>query len=305
MPMTSLYVDIPPTRLKHLATCIQKWMNETSATYDHFLARYGAVKSYLDPEGIVAPMNRWRLLSFLNLARDNSAIRTARALRCGEAEIIAAVIGVSLEALLGLEYESTYRPLNILGSNSEIDSIMKIVEKFQKTTVEIISWAEILPPAVTPPSAIRRFAQLTGNKLPFEELANAWRARFSRLKRTWRCTHLMFLSDFRNFWDGERNIENLSGKVLEDYHRQTIRSLDERGFRLLIADDENNHTARALKFDMQDYCYVTTWDERLVQLIARSGTYFSSDRPRHTKYWRGMQEEFISVATYTGRELTG
>jgi hypothetical protein len=303
MPMTSLYLDIPPNQLKHLAVHIQKWMQETGATYDHFLDRYSKVKSRLDPRGIIAPMNRWRLLSFLNLARGSSAIRIARALRCREAEIIAAVIDVPLETLLGLEYEPTYRLLDISESDSDVNSIMQIIEKFQDKAVEMISWAEVLPPSVSIPRAIRRSPELTvhgSGQLPaFEKLATAWRDRFLTTRHGWRWTHLMFLSDFRNCVRDERYLENLSGRVSEEHYKKMIRRFNEAGVQLFIADDEQKHAARALKYDMQDYCYVTTWDESLVQLVGHHGTYFSSDRPRHAKYWRGMQQEFISLATPT------
>jgi hypothetical protein len=303
MPMTSLYLDIPPSQLKHLAMQMQKWMQKTGATYDQFLARYSEVKSRLDPLGITAPMNRWRLLSFLNLARGSSAIRVARALRCREAEIIATVIGVPLEVLLGLEYEPTYRLLNISESDADIDSAIQIIGNFQDGTCEMITWAEVLPLAVAIPHTIQKSSRRNVRRLvgvaALEKLGSIWRDRFLGTTHGWKWTHLMFLSDLRKCSSGERGLEGRSNRVREEHYKQTIRRLDRLGIQLLVADDEHNQAARALKYDMQDYCYVTTWDERLVQLIGRHGTCFSSDRPRHTKYWRGMLEEFVCLTTDT------
>jgi hypothetical protein len=311
VPTVAKYVDVSDEQMRAIAGFIRKWIDKTGVTYEEFADRYNALRKKRYAPGTVVPMDRFRVLAFLNLARESSSTRVARVLRCREADLISLVTGVPVEVLLGQESESSQRLIDATASTKDAAAFLELMRSEQAKTQELIGWAEFLPCSLETPEFMHAHHEALFSKCPedvmvWDSIGNTRRNELlsTSVKRGWLMTQLNFLSDLRKISLGENEYVSISNDVRAACLENLIGLLSDRtvNVRMLIADDESDPEARALKSDLRGHDSVVTWDEKLVILRDRFGINSFSHKLRYTKYWRGMQQEFIALAKFSDPE---
>jgi hypothetical protein len=230
--------------------------------------------------------------------------------RCGEIEVISLVIHESVEALLGLEKESTSQLLDVTATNEDAASFLELMRSCQSEIKELIGWGEFLPCSLETDAFMHAHHEglysNPGDVVTWDGIGHTRRIELLSIgsKRKWRMTHLMFLSDYKKIVYGQDEYANIPSEIRRECLHNLIRLLStpELRIRLIMADDEHDDAAQSIRFDLRNYDSVITWDEKLMILRDRLGINYYSNRPRHTKYWRGMQEEFIAAAKFSKQE---
>ncbi len=307
MPTVSKYVEVGQDQMKNIALHIDAWIKATGSSQEEFAQKYNELKDQRCPPGTVAPMHEKRVLSFLNLARGKTtASHLARVPRCREIELLAIVVGVPVEELLGHETESVRHVLKVADSSEEAAEFMALMGSRQSETAELIGLAEFLPCSLETPEFmhahhVANFRNKAGDVQIWDGIGNARRNEFLAEGRTWRVTQLNFLSDVKAIAFGEGHYRPVPAPVRKACLENLIRLLSTRrlNVRMMIADDESDDAVRALRTDISLYDSVVTWDEHLEIVRDPFGIAYYSDRKRYTKYWRGLQEEFMEMATFS------
>lgn len=308
MPTITKYVEVTEDQIKAIASYIQKWIDQTGCTHEQFADRYDEiVKSRFEP-GSVVPMNRFRVLSFLNLARGSSSTRVAKVLRCREIEVISQLISIPVEVLIGHESESTLRLINAASSHADAATFLQLMRSHQPETKELIGWAEFLPCSLTTPEFMHAhhealFPKNPGDVSVWDGIGNTRRNEFLSESggRKWRMTQLNFLSDLKRIARGEREYANVPAPMRKMCLNNLARLLSDPqlAVRMFIADDDADSDAKTLRVDLRHYDSVITWDEKLMIVRDHWGIGHYSEKLRYTKYWRGIQEEFMQLAKFS------
>jgi len=309
MPTVAAYVEIPQSQLRRVAEQVLRWIEngDRKRTATDFVNRYNKLKSRMFPGEVVPHMHRWRVGQFKNLAR-GSPSRNVRVPYCREIRVIAAVIGMPVEALLGIEDPTGRSRLDVMEGPQHAATLVGLMGKFQPETQELIAWAEFVPCSLETPAFMHAHHEALfvnpGDVMTWDGIGNTRRSELlaAGSRRAWTMTQINFLSDLRRIADGEKEYDavqpilrkecllNLAGLIIKN---------PELKIRLLVIDDINSEKAMPIKSDLAEYDSVITWDRHLMIVRDRLlGVNYYSEKPRHTGYWRGMMEELMSLATY-------
>jgi hypothetical protein len=307
MPTISKYVEVSEDQLRMIAGHIEAWIEKTGATHEEFAQKYNRLKDQRCPAGTVAPMDRHRVLSYLNLAKGKTtSTHLARVPRCREIELVAVLIGIPVEQLVGQETESVRHMLKVADSTAEAAEFQRLMSSRQAETADLIGLAEFLPCSLETPEFMHAhhnaiFRNIPGDVQVWDGIGNARRNEFLTEGRTWRFTQLNFLSDLKDIAFGGGHYKAVPPQMRKSCLKNLTRLLTTQNLnvRMLIADDENDDAVRALRADISPYDSVVTWDEHLGIVRDRFGIAHYSYRKRYTKYWRGLQEEFIEMANFS------
>ena len=306
MPTISKYVEVTQEQLRTIAAHIEAWIEKTKTTHQGFADKYNQLRQQRCRPGTVATMDRFRVLAFLNLARGKTSSRIAKVPYCQETELIAALIGIPVEELVGQESESTRHVVKVAESSAEAAAFLKLLSSRQPETRELIGLAEFLPCSLETPEFMHAhhsalFPDNPGDVMVWDGIGHARRAEVFSGRRKWRMTQLNFLSDLKAIASGDGYYKDVAASVRKSCLENLIQVLSNRDLnvRMLIANDEKDDAVRALRKDVSFYDSVITWDEQLAIVRDRFGIAYYSDRKRYTKYWRGVQEEFIDLAEFS------
>ena len=307
MPTIAAYVEIPENQLRRVAEHVLQWIKKgkPKRKVQDFVERYNTLKDRMFPGEGVPHMHRWRVLQFTNLAR-GSPSRNVSVPRCREIEIIAAVVGVTVERLLGLEGALSRTRLDVMEKQENAAALLNLMRRYQPNTQDLIAWANFLPCSLETPAFMHAHHEALfgnpGDVMTWDGIGNTRRSELlaAGARRSWAMTQINFMSDLQRIADGRAEYAD----VAPDLRRECFDNLAEivsnsaLRIKLFVIDDTNNEEVAGLKCDLSDFDSVITWDDHL--MIARDpiGINYYSDRPRHTGYWRGMLRELMALATF-------
>lgn len=311
MPTIAAYVEIQEDQLKRVAEHVLNWIKagKPKRTSEDFVERYNFLKERMFPGEGIPHMHRWRVLSFTNLARGRPA-RNVRVPYCREVQVIAAVVGTTVEAMLGLEDPTARVRLDVMDRPANAATLIQLMSKHQPRTKHLIAWAEFLPCSLETPAFMHAHHQSlfgdSGDVMIWDGIGNTRRNELLAAgeNRSWAMTQINFLSDLQRIANGGREYAGVSPRLRKECfeHLAKLVADPKLKVRLYVIDDTNDDEATAIKRDLGGFDSAITWDTHLMITRDRLGINYYSEKPRHTYGWRGMVRELMRIAKYAKRE---
>ncbi len=311
MPTIAAYVEIPENQLKRVAKHVLLWIkiSKPKRTVGDFVDRYNLLKERMFPNEGIPHMHRWRVLAFTNLAQGRPS-RNVRVPYCREISIIAAVVGTTVEAMLGLEDPGARVRLNVMEQSANAASLIQLMAKHQPHTKKLIAFADFIPCSLETPGFMHAHHEAlfgdSGDVMIWDGIGNTRRSELlgTGEERTWEMIQINFLSDLRRIATGGREYAAIPAKLRKQCFEHLAELVDnpKLKIRLLIVDDTSDQEAAAIKCDLGGFDSVITWDTHLMIARDRLGINYYSEKPRHTYGWRGMMHELMAFAVYARRE---